>query len=185
MCTTAVSYCTAQYMRSLLCIASCKRNQFDLVWVRNNLRKTLFRERWTGGKKKWEKKSEERFCCLCTCEWGCISSWKEEANSPLWLHSITPLRGLSQHILYSCVHATCTHACMVFCSVMWNLWNLHVVNRHNAKEVMVVFFFFSSLSVCCLCMKQRAGELDSGADGKMSVPTLESVLDTMWQDTCA
>lgn len=43
--------CTAPvtYMCFLFCITSCQ-NQLNLVWVRNNLRKTLFRGRWYGGK---------------------------------------------------------------------------------------------------------------------------------------
>lgn len=125
------------YMCLMLCITSCQ-NQLNLVWVRNSLRKTLFRGQWTGGK-SFERRGEVFVSILktelvfrverrrrLTLHCGCAASsqwdtWSDVGGT------------LSHHIQYSVVHVTSPPVYMVFCgsgsvNYLQTLRTLHVFN---------------------------------------------------------
>lgn len=113
-----------------------------------------------------------------TLHCGCITSshldtcsWRGEAFSP--------------YLVFLCAcYLYCRHECTAFCTsgsvnmMMWNLWNLHVFhflfNTNNAKAG------DGSFSACVLSLSEAesrcfSNSLTAGADGRMSVPTLECV----------
>lgn len=139
----------------------------------------------------WEKPRKPRTgFCFRTEDWGCISGWEEEANPPLWLHSIIPPETpaqkwqgtLSQHIQYSVAHVTRTAACMAFCGS----GNVNMVTHYHTLWTLHAYLFpfhttvdrwwYSGFTACLLSVAGAVSRCFSKSlTHRQHFPTLESV----------
>lgn len=144
---------------------------------------------------RWEKPRKRRgeVFCLREEDWGCVSGWEEEANSPLWLRSVIPVRHplwkwhgedfLNISDIPTYMLSVHLHLWPFVLLVVWAWWHeplgtVHGFNffpfpRHNGGQVLAV-----SQPVHCVRMKQwrrcLTREPDNKANERLSVPTLES-----------